>query len=96
MGPEEMRAFAKIVGEKLNRSNGPTYVLIPKQGWSEIDKAGMELFDPEVDQIFVDHLKAALDSKIPVEEMDVHISDPAFAERAVDLLDHMIRSRIKE
>ena len=96
MGPEEMRVFAKIVGEKLNRSKGPTYVLIPKQGWSEIDKAGMELFDPEVDQIFVDHLKAALDSKIPVEEMDVHISDPAFAERAVDILDHMIRSRIKE
>jgi uncharacterized protein (UPF0261 family) len=56
----------------------------------------MELFDPEVDQIFVDYLKKALDSKIPVEEMDVHISDPAFAERAVDILDHMIRSQIKE
>ena len=96
MGPEEMRGFATIVGEKLNRSKGPTYVLIPKRGWSDIDKAGMELFDPEIDQIFVDHLKRALDSKIPVEEMDAHISDPAFAERAVDLLDQMIRSRIKE
>jgi uncharacterized protein (UPF0261 family) len=96
MGPEEMRVFAKIVGEKLNRSRGPTYVLIPKQGWSEIDKAGMELFDSEVDQIFVDHLKKALDSKIPVEEMDVHISDPAFAERAVDILDQMIQSRMNE
>ena len=95
MGPEEMKVFAKIVGEKLNRSRGPTYVLIPKQGWSEIDKTGMELFDPEVDQIFVDHLKKALDSKIPVEEMDAHISDPAFAERAVDILDHMIRSQMK-
>ena len=39
MGPEEMKVFAKIVGEKLNRSRGPTYVLIPKQGWSEIDKS---------------------------------------------------------
>jgi uncharacterized protein (UPF0261 family) len=95
MGPEEMRVFAKIVGEKLNRSRGPTYILIPKQGWSEVDKAGMELFDPEVDQIFVDHLKVTLDSKIPIEEMDVHISDPAFAQRAVEILDQMIRARTK-
>ncbi len=39
MGPEEMKEFAKIVGEKLNKSNGPTHVLIPKKGWSEVDKA---------------------------------------------------------
>jgi uncharacterized protein (UPF0261 family) len=96
MGPEEMKAFASIVGEKLNRSRGPTYVLIPKKGWSEVDKAGMELFDPEVDQIFVDHLKAILNSKIPIEEMDAHISEPAFALRAVEVLDQMIRSSSKE
>jgi len=96
MGPEEMRVFAKIVGEKLNRSGGPTYILIPRQGWSEVDKAGMELFDPEVDQIFVDHLKVTLDAKIPIEEMDVHISDPAFAQRAVEILVQMIRSTARE
>ena len=96
MGSEEMKVFAKIVGEKLNRSRGPTYILIPKQGWSEVDKPGMELFDPEVDQIFVDHLKATLDSKIPIEEMDAHISDPAFAQRAVEILDQMIRSTTRE
>ena len=92
MGPEEMKSFAQIIGDKLNRSNGPTYILIPKRGWSEVDKAGMELFDPEVDQMFVDHLRAILRPKIPLEEMDAHISDPAFALRAVELLDQMIRS----
>jgi uncharacterized protein (UPF0261 family) len=51
----------------------------------------MELFDPEVDQIFVDHLKTILHPEIPVEEMEVHISEPAFARRAVELLDQMIR-----
>ena len=91
MGPEEMKEFAKIVGEKLNKSNGPTHVLIPRKGWSEADKPGVELFDPEVDQIFVDHLKTILHPEIPVEEMDVHISEPAFARRAVELLDQMIR-----
>ena len=92
MGPEEMRQFARIVGEKLNKSKGPTHVLIPKKGWSEADKPGMELFDPETDQIFVDELRGMIDPSIPIEEVDVHISDPAFALRAVEVLDKMIRT----
>jgi len=93
MGPGEMKAFAEIVGEKLNRSGGPTYVLIPGKGWSEVDKAGMELFDPETNRVFVDHLKAILESRIPIEVMDAHISEPAFARRAVEILDEMVRVR---
>lgn len=93
MEPEEMKAFARIIGEKLNKSKGPTYVLIPKQGWSEADKPGMELFDPQTDQIFVDELKKMIKHTIPIEEMDVHISEPAFAQRAVQVLDNMIRSQ---
>jgi uncharacterized protein (UPF0261 family) len=92
MGPEEMKQFARIVGEKLNRSNGPTYILIPKGGWSDADKIGMELFDPKTDQILVEELRKIITPNIPIEEMDVHISDPAFALRAVEVLDHMIRS----
>jgi uncharacterized protein (UPF0261 family) len=92
MGPDEMKKFAQIIGEKLNRSKGPTYVLIPKKGWSEADKAGMELFDPKTDQIFVEELRKIINPNISIEEMDVHISDPPFALRAVEVLDNMIRS----
>jgi uncharacterized protein (UPF0261 family) len=91
MGPEEMKQFARIIGEKLNKSKGPTYVLIPKKGWSEADKYGMELFDPETDQMFVEELRRIINPNIPIEEMDAHISDPAFALRAVEVLDKMIR-----
>ena len=93
MGPEEMKQFARIVGGKLNRSKGPTYILIPKKGWSEADKIGMELFDPKTDQIFVEELREIINPTIPIEEMDIHISDPAFALRAVEVLDNMIRVR---
>jgi len=93
MGAQEMREFAKIIGEKLNKSKGPTHILIPKKGWSEADRFGMELFDPDTDQIFVDELRSILAPKIPIEEMDVHISEPAFALRAVEILDSMIRSK---
>jgi uncharacterized protein (UPF0261 family) len=91
MGPDEMKEFARIIAEKLNRSVGPVHVLIPKRGWSDADKSGMELFDPEVDQVFVDHLRPILNTRIPLEEMDVHISEPAFAVRAVEIVDSMIR-----
>jgi uncharacterized protein (UPF0261 family) len=93
MGPEEMKQFARIVGEKLNKSKGPTHVLIPKKGWSEADKPGMELFDPETDQIFVDELRGIINPYVPIEEIDLHISDSAFALRAVEVLDNMIRQR---
>jgi uncharacterized protein (UPF0261 family) len=92
MGSEEMKKFAQIIGEKLNKAKGPTYVLIPKKGWSEADKVGMELYDPKTDQIFVEELRNIINPNIPIEEMDVHISDPAFALRAVEVLDNMIRS----
>jgi uncharacterized protein (UPF0261 family) len=93
MEPEEMKAFARILSEKFNRSKGPLHILIPKKGWSEADKEGLALFDPKADRVFVEELKKLLQPHIPLEEMDVHISDPAFARRAVEVLDAMIRSK---
>jgi uncharacterized protein (UPF0261 family) len=93
MEGEEMVQFARIIGDKLNASQGPTCVLIPAGGWSEADKPGMELYDPEIDRIFVDELKRILKSDIGIEVIDVHISDPAFAKRAVEVLHQMIQQR---
>lgn len=93
MGPEEMEKFAAIVAEKLNKSIGLTHVLIPLQGWSDADRPGMECFDPETNQIFIEELKKRLIPKIPIEEMNTHISDPSFAKRAVEILDEMIRTK---
>ena len=49
----EMKEFARIISEKLNKSKGPVHVLIPKKGWSEADKPGMALFEPDTDRVFV-------------------------------------------
>lgn len=87
-----MKEFALIIGEKLNRFNGQMYVLIPLKGWSEIDKPEMEFFDPETNKIFLKELKKILNPKIPVEEIDLHISDYEFAQRAVEVLDKMIKT----
>ena len=95
LGPEEMVEFARIIGEKLKKANGPTHVLIPKKGWSEADKPGSDLFEPETNQVFVEELRRIVGSNIPIEEVDAHISDPVFAQSAVELLDRMIREKRK-
>ena len=91
MGKDEMIKFAQIIGEKLNKSKGPAYVLIPQKGWSEADKPGTDFFDPDTNMVFVDQLKKILRPDIPVEEMNAHISEVVFAERAVEILDGMVR-----
>lgn len=93
MEREEMAAFAAIVAQKFNKTKGPAHILVPAGGWSEADKKGMELFDPVVNNVFVDELKRLLGNNIPIEEMNVHISDPAFAKRGVEIIDGMIRRR---
>ncbi len=94
MEREEMIKFAGIIAQRLNGSKGPAHVLIPSGGWSEADKPGGELYDPEVDRVFTAELKRLLRKDIPLEEMDVHISDPAFAGRGVEIIDEMIRTRL--
>ncbi|HEY3277905.1 MAG TPA: Tm-1-like ATP-binding domain-containing protein [Syntrophorhabdaceae bacterium] len=93
MESPEMERFAAIITAKLNKSEGPSHVLIPTRGWSEADKEGRELFDPAADRVFTETLKKFLDPRIPVEEINVHICDPAFAERAVEVLHTMMKAR---
>jgi uncharacterized protein (UPF0261 family) len=86
----EMQKLASIIAGKLNKAPESTYVLIPKKGWSEGDRAGMPLFDPATDLIFTEALKKLLNPQIPVEEVDAHINEPAFAKKAVEVIDEMI------
>lgn len=93
MERDEMETFARIVAQKLNTSRGPTHVLIPTLGWSNADREGAALFDPEVDAVFTKLLKDLLSPHIPVEEINAHITDTAFASRAVEVLHSMMRKK---
>lgn len=95
MERSEMEIFARIVAEKLNKAKNSVHVLIPTKGWSNADKEGGALFDPEVDSYFTQTLKGLLLPHIPVEEMDAHICDQAFSARAVEVLHAMIQQNRK-
>ncbi len=83
---DEMAAIGKIMAEKLNKALGPTAVVIPVKGFSPGNRHGKALFNPEADAAFIEALKRNLKPSVRVVEVDAHINDEAFAEKAVDLL----------
>ncbi len=84
--PEENAELGRIAARKLNRAEGPVVVLLPVRGVSAIDREGQPFHDPAADAAFREALKTALDPRIPVRELDLHINDDAFADAAADAL----------
>ena len=88
--PEENARMGEIFAAKLNRATGPVAVLIPLKGFSMLDSPGERFWDPQADAAFIQALKANLRPGIAVEELDLNINDPAFADRAAALLLDML------
>lgn len=81
---EELRRAAEVIAERLNRAKGPWSFLIPRKGWSSLDKEGRPIYDPAADAAFVARLKEELADRTRVREVDLHLYTPEFARAAVD------------
>lgn len=88
---DEFARLGKLMAERLNDASGPFVVMIPMRGFSEHTKRMTHDIDgkevapwhkPEVDRVFVDTLRTNLKAGM-VEELDMHVSDPEFAEACV-------------
>ena len=86
----DMRALAELFVHRLGDAAGNTRLIIPTQGFSEIDKAGNVFYDPETDAVFTSEVKAKMPPQVPVITKDCHLNDPAFAELLVRELIRMI------
>ncbi|MEM9142640.1 MAG: Tm-1-like ATP-binding domain-containing protein [Bacteroidota bacterium] len=87
---EENAILGMQMAQKLNASKGKVAVLFPLRGLSKIGSEGGAFYDPEIDQVLFDTLRKNLAPRIPILEMDTHINDPIFAQRAVsELLAYM-------
>ncbi len=96
---EEMVAVGRFIAGRLARSNGPSLVLIPARGFSQLNIAGGPMFEPESDRGFLEGVNQSLKetgaTNIRVEVLDMHINDPAFADAAAKRLDTMIQKNQK-
>lgn len=90
--PEECRTLGRTIAEKLkNALPDRTRILLPRRGFSAIDKDGGPFWDVEADSALLDGLRCAK-LECPVEELDTHINDPSFAAAAASSLHRLIQS----
>jgi len=87
---DESRILARTVADKLNKSHNPIKMLIPLRGWSEADREGDVLFDPESSHAFCETLEKSLKADVTVVKVDCHINDREFAREAADMMISMI------
>jgi uncharacterized protein (UPF0261 family) len=85
-----MGQIGEVIAGKLNLSQGPAAVAIPLRGFSDRNRPGDVLYDPEGDEAFILALKKRLNPKIRVVEVDAHINDEKFASSACGLLAEMV------
>jgi uncharacterized protein (UPF0261 family) len=88
---EETTCLANQLAERLNRDAANVKILVPTRGWSEADRQGGPLYDPEMNSLFTGRLKEVLDPQIEIQEVDLHINDSAFAQIAANLMDKMVQ-----
>ncbi len=87
---DEEAMVGKVMAEKLNKSVGPTTVVIPLQGLSEWDRPGRDLYDPEGIIFFTQAFKAKIKPEIKVIELDAHLNDKIFSDAVLSLFDEMM------
>jgi uncharacterized protein (UPF0261 family) len=91
----EMFELGKFIAERLGRSKGYATVFVPNQGFSQLNRAGGPLYEPESDAGFQEGLEAGFkkspSDRASIKVVDMHINDPQFAETAVKELHRLIQ-----
>jgi uncharacterized protein (UPF0261 family) len=88
---EENRRIGQMLAAAANAATGPAAMLLPLRGVSMLDAEGHEFWDPAADRACFDAIRTGVRAGVPVIEVDAHINDPAFADRAADVLLRMLQ-----
>ena len=88
---EETSFLATQLAEKLNKNPANIKVLVPTLGWSGADKKDGPLYDPDMNQVFLQKFRQVIDSQIEIQEVDHHINDKAFGQIAATVMDNMVK-----
>jgi uncharacterized protein (UPF0261 family) len=90
--PDECRAIAGFLADKLNAARGPVHLLLPEGGVSLLDVPGQRFHDPEADAALFDTLEQRVrrTGDHRVTRLPHAVNDPEFAEALVAALDELI------
>ncbi len=84
---EERRETAREIGKRLAQSSTPAHVILSTRGIEEWDKPGEPAHDPEGLAAFIDEMRSAIKAPAKLTEIDAHINDQMFADKALEIFD---------
>ncbi|MGI5289935.1 Tm-1-like ATP-binding domain-containing protein [Nonomuraea polychroma] len=88
---EEMRELGRRVAAKLRDAKGPAALFVPRRGVSALDAPGAAFSDPKADAACFEAMDEGLrGSGVAVEDLDLHINDPAFGRAMAERLHQLI------
>jgi uncharacterized protein (UPF0261 family) len=89
----EIRKLAKIIVKKANEAKGPVVIMIPLKGFSSVDKEGQAFYDPNLIKVFTEIVRSNTKKHVNVIEVESHINDGKFANKACRVFATMKRVR---
>ncbi|MCP3727102.1 Tm-1-like ATP-binding domain-containing protein [Paraburkholderia sp. CNPSo 3272] len=90
MTPQERRAAARVLADKVNKAAGPTAFLLPTWGIQQWDRVGQPLHDPDGLQAFLEEVRSAVKPPVNFIELDCHINDDFFVDGALQVFDRWV------
>mgnify|MGYP000942763023 CR=1 FL=1 len=87
---QECREMGRLIGERLNRCDGPVRFFYPEGGFSQLDRPDQPFYDPAADIAFRDALLETLQQTTDRRfiSLPLAMNDPAFAQAmAGELID---------
>jgi uncharacterized protein (UPF0261 family) len=88
--PEENSRLGEEICRKLQAGRGAAVIMLPLAGVSAIDKPGQSFDDPSAREALFEAVRHHR-GHIAVEELPLHINEPAFAEAAAQRLLELLR-----
>lgn len=88
--PDERRATAHHIADKLMLATAPTALVLPLQGVQAWDRPNQALHAPAAHRAFLDALRARVRAPVQVVELDAHINDDAFSAGVLAIFDDWV------
>ncbi|WP_346894219.1 Tm-1-like ATP-binding domain-containing protein [uncultured Roseibium sp.] len=94
LNTQEREEVARAHCEQLAKAIGPTALILPVGGCGEWDRPGADLHDAEGLAAFLAAMRDTCPENVDLHEIDAHINDAAFAEKALAIFDGWYREGV--
>lgn len=87
---EERCRIGREICDRISQSRAPVNLIVPKVGIQGWDKEGQPFYDPEAQMALVKEFRNSCKPSVILTELDCHINDQEFADKALKIFDQWL------